>query len=110
MAKVTEMIIARRRAKSNENKPKSDRPPKRYQEQSFQTDKKEGSTSAVNTDFTSKPNQMIAPPEGSDSSNRRGARRPSDRPSLQYSFKDDNVETFFKLLKKGGRNKLPELR
>lgn len=85
MAEVAEVIIARRCAKSGKSRHKSDRPLKCFEGQSFQTDKKEGSTSAAKMASTSQLSQAPIPPKGSPT-NLRGARghqivRPDSTPS-----------------------------
>lgn len=96
-------IIARVGAK--ESNPRSERSLRRAQDQSLKAKKKE--TLATKA----KPSQGTQPIKGGGAPTTRGS-GPANQicPSKQYSFKDEHVDSLFKLLNKRNRLKLPKPR
>jgi len=91
----TEEIVAR--VKAEEGKPRPKKSTRRAPEASFQAKRKD--TLATETKSPSK----LQPTRGGSSSSQ-------PRANKQYSFKDEHADSFFKLLNKSNRLKLPKAR
>jgi len=85
------------RVKAEENKPRPEESTRRAPEEYFQGKRKD--TLATETKSPSKPQ----PARGGSSSTQSHANK-------QYSFKDEHVDSLFKLLKKSNKLKLPKIR
>ena len=91
-----EEIIAR--VKAEKNKPRPEKSTRRTPEVSFQSKRKETLLTEMKSPIKPQPTRG-----GSSSSSQPCANR-------QYSFKDEHIDSLFKLLNKSNRLKLPEVR